>query len=201
LADPLRKVSTTDCHHCFGRALSPFCGALSAEEMNTFMQIKRAHRYAAGQAISYEGNPSQGIYILCSGSVKLTQSGQQQIIGIVSPGDLVEKGALFHPGAHSATAEAMAQIEVSFGRIDLIGVSGAPFHLVFAHHLLFQPLFPRSAACALPRKVSSAVSAERQQRQNQTSRPAPSETGRGSCSRRLGDDDMESIGRSLSIEE
>ena len=43
-----------------------------------------------------------------------SQTGQQQIIGIVSPGDLVEKGVLFHPGAHSATAEAMAQIEVSF---------------------------------------------------------------------------------------
>jgi CRP-like cAMP-binding protein len=113
----LKKVSGIDCHHCVGRALSPFCGALSAEEMNTFMEIKRSHRYAAGQAIFYEGNPSQGIYILCSGSVKLTQSsqaGQRQIIGIVSPGDLIEKCALFHPGAHSSTAEAMAQVEVSF---------------------------------------------------------------------------------------
>lgn len=85
--------------------------------MNTFMKVKRAHRYGSGQAIFYEGNPSQGIYILCSGSVKLTQSsqtGQRQIIGIVSPGDLIEKCALFHPGAHSSTAEAMAQVEVSF---------------------------------------------------------------------------------------
>ena len=113
----LNKASTTDCHHCVGRALSPFCGALSMDDVNTFMRIKRGHRYAAGQAIFYEGNPCQGIYILCSGSVKLTQSsqtGQQQIIGIVSPGDLIEKCALFHPGAHSSTAEAMARVEVSF---------------------------------------------------------------------------------------
>jgi CRP/FNR family transcriptional regulator len=115
--DHSKKVSATDCHHCVGRALSPFCGALSADEMNTFMKLKRGHHYSAGQTIFYEGNPCQGIYILCSGSVKLTQSsqtGQQQIIGIVSPGDLIEKGALFHAGAHSSTAEAMARVEVSF---------------------------------------------------------------------------------------
>jgi len=115
--EPCKKFPTPDCHQCVLRALTPFCGALNSREMDAFMKIKRGHAYEKNQAIFYEGNSCEGIYVLCSGSVKLVQSsksGQQQILGIVSPGDLVEKSFLLHPGRHASTAEALEKSEVSF---------------------------------------------------------------------------------------
>ena len=112
-----KESPAPDCQHCVVRALSLFCGDLNEHEINTFMKIKRGHVYEKNQAIFYEGNSYEGIYVLCSGSVKLVQSsqaGRQQILGIVSPGDLIEKSSLFYPGTHSATAQALERSEVSF---------------------------------------------------------------------------------------
>lgn len=117
IMEPCRKLSDLNCHHCVVRALSPFCGDLNERELDAFMEIKRGHVYEKHQSVFYEGNPSEGIYVLCSGSVKLVQSsqtGQQQILDIVSPGDLIEKSSLFYPEVHSATAQALERSEVSF---------------------------------------------------------------------------------------
>lgn len=115
--DSGRRPTLTDCNHCIVRALSSVCGELNQEETDLFMKMKRAHVYEKNDTIFYEGNSCAGIYILCSGSVKLTQSsktGKQQILRIVSPGDLIEKTLFFHPGKHSTTAQALERCEVSF---------------------------------------------------------------------------------------
>lgn len=116
---PCKSTIAPDCRHCVVRALTPFCGNLNDVEIDTFMQIKRGHLYEKNQAVFYEGNSCEGIYVLCSGSLKIVQSsptGQQQILGIIGPGNLIEKGALFHTGKHSATAQALERSEVSFFR-------------------------------------------------------------------------------------
>lgn len=115
--DPCKRTDSTDCHHCVVRVLSSFCGSLNPHEIDTFMKVKRIHVYDKNEAIFHEENSCTGIYILCSGSVKLVQSsrtGKQQILSIVSPGELIEKSLLFHPGRHSTTAQALERCEVSF---------------------------------------------------------------------------------------
>ncbi|MGB3942777.1 MAG: Crp/Fnr family transcriptional regulator [Candidatus Manganitrophaceae bacterium] len=111
------KMMATDCNHCVVRVLSAFCGELNPQEIDLFMKMKRRHVYEKGDAIFYEGNSCAGIYILCFGSVKLVQSsktGKQQILNVVSPGELIEKSLLFHAGRHSATAQALERSEASF---------------------------------------------------------------------------------------
>lgn len=111
------NFDSPDCYNCVVRTLSSFCGTLDENEINTFMRIKRGHIYEKNQAIFYEGNSSEGMYILCSGSVKLVQSshkGKQQILEVVSPGNLIEKTTLFHTGKHNTTGKALERSEVSF---------------------------------------------------------------------------------------
>lgn len=115
--DLCKKTNATDCNHCVVRVLSSFCGTLNPQEIDTFMRVKRVHNYEKNDTIFHEETSCAGIYILCSGSVKLVQSsktGKQQILNIVSPGELVEKSLLFHPGRHSTTAQALERCEVSF---------------------------------------------------------------------------------------
>ncbi len=111
--------TSPDCRRCEARACSPFCGNLNADEIDLFMKIKKSHLYEKRQAIFYEGNSCEGVYLLCSGSVKLMQSsrnGDQHILGIILPGDLIEKSAVFCEGRHTASAEALERSEVSLFR-------------------------------------------------------------------------------------
>lgn len=115
--DLRRKLPQTDCNHCAVRVLSSFCGELKPHEIDLFMKMKRSHLYEKNDTLFYEGTASTGIYILCSGSVKLIQSsksGKQQILSVVSPGELIEKSLLFHSGRHSTTAQTLERSEVSF---------------------------------------------------------------------------------------
>lgn len=115
--DACKKTALTDCNGCVVRVLSSFCGDLNRHEIDTFMRVKRVHIYEKNDTVFCEGNSCAGIYILCAGSIKLVQSsntGKQQILTIVSPGELIEKSLLFHPGRHSTTAQALEHCEVSF---------------------------------------------------------------------------------------
>ncbi len=80
------------------------------------MKIKKSHLYERRQSVFYEGNTCEGVYLLCSGSVKLMQSsrnGDQHILEIILPGDLIEKSAVFCKGRHMTSAEALERSEVS----------------------------------------------------------------------------------------
>jgi len=105
-----------DCRQCQVRAQSSFCSLLKDDEIDLFMQMKKGHLYKKNQALFYEGNSCETIYLLCMGSVKLVQSsdsGQQQILEIVSPGAWVDQGAAFSSGRHSVTAQALENSAVS----------------------------------------------------------------------------------------
>ncbi len=110
-----KAFSVPDCFKCEVQADSPFCGMLSEAELALFMKAKKAQFYENEQALFYQGNACEGVYLLCSGSVKMVQSshtGQQQIIEIIVPGDWIDKGSFFSSGRHSATAQALEPSEV-----------------------------------------------------------------------------------------
>ena len=73
--------------------------------------------YKKKQHIFYQGEPCLGIFILCSGQVKLTRAnrfGKEQITGIINPPGLLEEKDLFTTERHGVSAEAIDDVTVSF---------------------------------------------------------------------------------------
>lgn len=90
------------------------------------MTFKKGQRYEKGQAVFYEGNSCNAVYLLCSGSLKLLQSsheGQQQILEVCSPGSWVDKGSFFSSSRHAVSAIALESSELSlFSREDFSAI-------------------------------------------------------------------------------
>ena len=71
--------------------------------------------YQPGQFVFYEGHAALGLYILCTGRVKLTRStvkGQQRVVGIMDPGQLIEKHIFQEGAVHQVTCEALDPSQV-----------------------------------------------------------------------------------------
>ena len=74
-------------------------------------------RYKKKQRIFYQGEPCLGLFILCSGQVKLTRAnrfGKEQILGIINPPGLLEEKDLFTTERHGVSAEAIEDVTVTF---------------------------------------------------------------------------------------
>ncbi len=103
-----------DCATCGLRAKSVACD-LEGAEFDTFRSLRQSLTYRAGQAVFYEGHPCLGLYLLCSGRVKLTRSsarGERQIVRIAEGGELLEKHVFQDGAVHEVTCEALEPSEV-----------------------------------------------------------------------------------------
>ena len=90
---------------------------LTESGLNEFCGLKLVSHYRKDQRIFYEGEPNLGLFILCSGTVKLTRSsrlGRRQIISITGPCGLLEGKDLFLKDRRTVTAEAMEDCVVCF---------------------------------------------------------------------------------------
>ncbi len=105
-----------DCRQCVKRHLCELY-ELSTGDSESLSALFDAHQYESRQTIFYEGNPCHGLYLLCRGKAKLVQtswSGQQQILRIITAGELIDKQALFSGGTHSVTCETLEPCLVGF---------------------------------------------------------------------------------------
>lgn len=71
--------------------------------------------YERGQFIHRAGDPSDKLFIIHKGKVKvyrLSDTGKEQLVRILSPGDFAGELALFSATAHDSYAEAMQTSEV-----------------------------------------------------------------------------------------
>lgn len=103
-----------DCECCASRANSIFHNLLS-EELQHFICCKSVHIFEKHQVLFYEGKPSLCLYLLCSGKVKLIRSsrfGQQQIIKIVQPGEIIGHELFLRDGFHALTCEVMERSQI-----------------------------------------------------------------------------------------
>ncbi|MEX5219205.1 MAG: Crp/Fnr family transcriptional regulator [Nitrospira sp.] len=88
---------------------------LEGEDLHAFDRIKIPITYKANQTVFYEGHASLGLYMLCSGKVKLTRSsikGQRVIVRILEGGDIIEKEAFGDKTVHQVTCETLEPCKI-----------------------------------------------------------------------------------------
>ncbi len=87
------------------------------EAKKVWREMRLANPFKAGEVIFHEGTNPQGVYVVCTGKVKIYKSsrtGQQLITRIESPGDLLGQITLLaKEGPYTGTAEALEPSVIS----------------------------------------------------------------------------------------
>jgi len=102
-------------HHKQCISLVPIFNHLEAEQMDEVMYTAHSSSYKRGEIIYKAGEESDSLYIVSKGKIKiyrLSESGKEQLMRILNPGDFTGELALFNEGIHESYAEAMADTQV-----------------------------------------------------------------------------------------
>lgn len=108
------------CQTCKLKAPGFLCN-LSPAAAKDFESIKYSSAYPANSMLFLENEPARGIYLLCSGEVKLSVSsrgGKTLILRIARPGDILGLTANIAEAPYEASAEALHPCQVAFIRRD-----------------------------------------------------------------------------------
>jgi len=100
------------------RAKQLFCD-LSAKALQAFEAIRCARAYHKGALLFMEGQSPLGIFMLCSGRVKLSSStadGKRLIVKIAGPGDILGLPDTITSKPYQVSAEAIELCQVNFVR-------------------------------------------------------------------------------------
>lgn len=96
-------------------SIVPIFNHLDADEMNEIMKTTNSTSHLRGQTIYNAGESSDLLYIVHKGRVKiyrLSESGKEQLVRILNPGDFTGELSLFSNSIHDAYAEAMETVEL-----------------------------------------------------------------------------------------
>ncbi|UCZ53967.1 Crp/Fnr family transcriptional regulator [Bacillus shivajii] len=88
----------------------PVFEGMSDSELQLIKEAKNSRKYKKGEYIFREGDPSESLYIIHQGLIKLSkisQDGKEQIIRLLFPGDFFGEFALVHNKNHYANAEVL----------------------------------------------------------------------------------------------
>jgi len=101
-------------HPCFGCVVRQFslCGILESGPLRDFRRTGSNTSVAAGSAIFFEGDESESVFTVTSGTVRLSKllaDGRRQIAGFLFPGDFL---GLTLAEVHAFTAEAVTPVEL-----------------------------------------------------------------------------------------
>ncbi|HTZ58314.1 MAG TPA: Crp/Fnr family transcriptional regulator [Acidobacteriaceae bacterium] len=98
---------------------SGFLCHLSPDAAKEFESIKSASYYPAGAPLFLEREPAKGIFVLCSGKVKLSVSsrgGKTLILQLAQPGEILGLSASMSNQPYEVRAEALYPCRVAFIR-------------------------------------------------------------------------------------
>lgn len=90
----------------------PIFNHLEKEQMNEIMAVTHSVFYKKGENIYCAGDRSDSLYIVSEGKVRiyrLSESGKEQLLRILHPGDFTGELALFSETMHEAYADAMEE--------------------------------------------------------------------------------------------
>ena len=109
----MRQVS---CQQCAVRHLTCIAD-LRVEDLGEFQTCRIPGLYKPRQVIFHEGQPANGLYILCHGTVKLYQSdrfGRDFIVDVATPGTVLGELGLDDQDVYSTSAEALTESQLAF---------------------------------------------------------------------------------------
>ena len=110
-----REAPRCDWCQCRKNCLYELLG--TADSKKDWRDLRVANPFKAGEVIFHEGSMPMGVFVVCTGRVKIyksSRSGQQLITRIEHPGDLLGHITLLsHDGPYDASAEAMEPAIVS----------------------------------------------------------------------------------------
>src|ERR1700739_2609668 len=107
-----------NCQSCPSRSEGLFCN-LAAETLNDINATKQSFIYPPGNFLFFENDANRGVYILCSGQVKLSISsnaGRTLILKISNPGDVIGLASTLAGSPYELTAEVLQSSSISFLR-------------------------------------------------------------------------------------
>nr|WP_026092380.1 Crp/Fnr family transcriptional regulator [Calidifontibacillus oryziterrae] len=96
-------------------SLVPIFNHLEETQMDEIMATARSVSYKKGEIIYRAGDKSDSLYIVSKGKIRiyrLSDSGKEQLVRILIPGDFTGEYALFSKATHESYAEAMVDTTV-----------------------------------------------------------------------------------------
>lgn len=120
----MQDPGQVNCEHHAGSAIGmqkscisivPIFNHLDATEMAEIVKETRSVTHKRGDTIYRAGEMSDGLYIVHTGRVKiyrLSDTGKEQVVRILGPGDFTGELSLFSKSVHDAYAEAMERVEL-----------------------------------------------------------------------------------------
>lgn len=111
----LQKSHSSHNSHEACITLVPIFNHLEEEQMDEIMGKVKSRSYKKGELIYKAGDYSDSLYIVHSGRIKiyrLSESGKEQLVRILNPGDFTGELALFNRMIHESYAEAMVDTKV-----------------------------------------------------------------------------------------
>ena len=104
-------------------SLVPIFNHLEDEQLDEIMGTTHSVSYKKHELIYHAGDESNALYIINKGKVRiyrLSESGKEQLVRILNPGDFTGEMALFSESTHEAYAEAMVDTKICMiNRLDL----------------------------------------------------------------------------------
>ena len=96
-------------------SLVPIFNHLENHQMEEIIKVIKSVSYKKGEIIYRAGDQSDSLYIVSSGKIKiyrLSESGKEQLLHILLPGDFTGELALFRESVHESFAEAMEDTSI-----------------------------------------------------------------------------------------
>jgi CRP/FNR family transcriptional regulator len=120
MLSPYGLTLIESCLTCKMRSGRIFCD-LPESSLRDFEAIKYAAAYPNGAVLFIEGQEPRGIYILCSGSVKVSvgaEDGKTVIVRIATPGEVLGLAATVSGKPYDVTAVTMTPCQINFLKRD-----------------------------------------------------------------------------------
>ena len=92
----------------------PLFSALSEEDLTKIVEVSHVCRYTKGSVVLHEGDPGDALLVLLSGRAKVvlqSEQGQEVILAVVEPPDVLGHVALLDGAPRSATVIALDALE------------------------------------------------------------------------------------------
>jgi len=128
------KKIVKDCQLCKIRSSSIF-SSINEQDVKKLNNCKTTHEYKRGQVIFYEGNPSLAVYCVHSGIVKLFKtgySGEEFVIRLLGPGEIIGFRALLADEHFAASAQAVSDTQICIiSKEDFLDVLNSSTELSF----------------------------------------------------------------------